>query len=179
MLKNVGDKPHYYSLKLKTPPEDNAPKNYIWNINPITTEIQNNVETQLILPGETNTFTYKLKSNWVWIPSDESIPTEVIKKVSETVIPTLKDVFNIDEIFQILIGNMIAQPKVNFKFNSDEKYSSRALIGDNCYVNAEVYVGNSKLYSYYEYLIDRSIKLVGSLAAVNTKDPLRNNIGNA
>jgi YVTN family beta-propeller protein/beta propeller repeat protein len=167
-IKNVDNKPHYYSLKLKTPPEDNAPNDYIWDINPITTEIQNNVETQLIQPGETNVFTYSFKSNWVWITPEDKISRETMNAIAEVIIPTLGDVWNIEDIFEILTGNMVAQPKITFKFKPDELSSSHSIIYEGSSANAEVYVGNDKTIAFYEYLTDRSIELVGSLAAANT-----------
>jgi hypothetical protein len=64
---NYDDNPHWYSLKLKTPPESNIRTAFSW-ANPSTEIINNDIQTKLIKPGKSQYFYYKFKSDWDWIP---------------------------------------------------------------------------------------------------------------
>jgi len=160
-ITNHDDNPHWYSLQLKTPPENNLRTDLPWDANPRTEIITNNLQTKLIEPGESQYFYYKFKSDWDWIPpktiSDKIYGSLGIKVVKETMklfskwwgLP-----FDIYKFASILNENNLGVPIADFNFHLDKTGTTPTIYNPDQYVSVRnLYVGGAKPEYYNGYLI--------------------------
>ncbi len=165
---NTDDNPHYYSLKLDTPPENDIPPN-LWDAKTKTEIIKNDMQTKLIQPGNTRIFVFEFKSDWEWIPPKSMVDvywdgawgifhTEMAKLVN----PKTAIALTITDITIIVAESKIGIPIVNFKF-IPQYGSTQTLMGANAYAEVPLYVGQTKTEFYRYYLVDKYGTKIGFL----------------
>jgi len=171
-ITNMDDNPHYYSLKLQTPPENDIPTGmeWKWNANPKTDTIKNDLQTELINPGSTVTYYYRFKSDWDWIPPKSKMKIvwdaawgKFHSEMAKLIDPKLAISLTITKITKIVADSKIGIPIVDFKFKPDGIYTTPTLQGPDSYVEVPLYVGQTKVQFYQLYLLDRFGSMLGFL----------------
>ncbi len=167
-ITNTDDSPHYYSLKL-VPTGNDITTNWkwLWEANPHTTEIKNDMQTNLIQPGNTVTYYYEFKSDWYWIPPKDMFDIvwdaswdQFYSRMAEFADPKLAIYLDIQEIIEIVAESKIGIPIVNFNFEPSDD-STQTLKGPESYVSVPLYVGQTKVQNYQFYSIDRYVSMLG------------------
>jgi predicted secreted protein len=174
-ITNTDDNPHWYSLKLKTPPENDIPTNLEWT-NPKTDIIRNDLQTNLINPGSTVTYYYKFKSDWDWIPTKstsdkiyESLEIKVIKEIIKLSNKWLGIPFDVHKYSSILKENNLGVPMASFNFYLDKTFTTPTIYNPDRYAGTNLYVGGAKIEYYKGYLL---WKINSLLCIGGIKNPL-------
>ena len=136
------------------------------------TEIENDMQTELIQPDSTATYVYKFKSDWDWIPSDGNIFDIVLKEAFDQIPslgakllnPKYAIALDITEITNIVAESKIGIPIVNFKFEPSYE-STQTLKGPGSYVSVPLYVGQTKVQNHLFYSIDRYMSVLAFAGA--------------